>query len=324
MSKTNKDNVKRWSVGGSRVVFGEALVDIGEQVSDVVAVTADLADSTCVRPFAVRFPERFFQVGVAEQNLVGIASGLALGGKIPFATTFGSFAATRCCEQVRDDVAYPNLNVKLVGVLSGASQGIVGVTHYGLEDLGIMRGFPNMVVLSPCDGAEVIKATWAAAKYVGPVYLRLTGLGNAPIIYQEDFLFEIGKAITLREGSDVALIATGSMVSRTLEVAEILHKRGISAWVVDMHTIKPLDREVVELACKKYSLVVSIEEHSIIGGLGSAVAEVMAEQGNASKLKRIGLPDAYLHFASYDGYLSQAGLSIPNIVNSVVENLHHA
>jgi transketolase len=314
-------NVKRWSAIGSRGAFGEALVDVGEQISDVVALTADLADSTRVRPFALRFPERFFQIGVAEQNLVGVSSGLALAGKIPFAATFGSFAATRCLEQMRNDVAYPNLNVKLVGVMSGASQGIVGTTHYGLEDLGLMRCLGNMVVLSPCDGAEVVKATWAAAESAGPVYLRLTGVSNAPIVYRDDFPFEIGRAITLRDGGDVALIATGSMVSRALDAAETLHARGISALVVDMHTIKPLDREVVERACARVGLVVSIEEHSYLGGLGSAVAEVMAEQGNAPRLMRIGFPDAYLHFARYESYLSQAGLTVSTIVDSVVDNL---
>jgi len=323
MLQINEVNVKHWSTIGSRGAFGEALADIGEQMADVVALTADLADSTRTRSFSQHFPERFFQVGIAEQNLVGVSSGLALAGKIPFAATFGSFAATRCCEQVRDDVAYPNLNVKLVGILSGAAQGIVGVTHYGLEDVAITRSFGNMVVLSPCDGAEAVKATWAAARHVGPVYLRFTGGGNAPIIYNGEFPFEIGKAITLREGDDVALIATGSMVSYALEAAESLRARDISARVVDMHTIKPLDREVVEHACAELNLIVSIEEHSIVGGLGTAVAEVIAGQGKAPKLIRMGFPDAYQHFASYEGYLSQAGLTVSNIVGVVMDNLGH-
>ena len=312
---------ERWSATGSRGAFGEALVDVGEQTSDVVALTADLADSTCVRPFALRFPERYFQVGVAEQNLVGVASGPALAGKTPFAATFGSFAATRCCELVRNDVAYPNLNVKIVGVLSGASQGVVGVTHYGLEDMGILRCLPSMVVLSPCDGAEAVKATWAAARHDGPVYLRLTGLNNAPVVFLEEFLFEIGKAITLREGRDVALIATGSMVPLALEAATELEAQGFSVRVIDMHTVKPLDVDVVNRAAQECGLVVSIEEHNIVGGLGSALAEVIAELSGASALLRLGFPDEYTHFASYESYLARAGLTAQLIADKVGSHL---
>jgi transketolase len=218
-------------------------------------------------------------------------------------------------------VAYPNLNAKLVGVLSGASQGIVGVTHYGLEDLGLLRCLANMVLLSPCDGAEVVKATWAAAEHVGPVYLRLTGADNAPIIHREEFLFEIGKAITLCEGRDAALIATGSMVSRALEAAKQLSLHGIASRVIDMHTIKPVDVEAIERACAECRIIVSIEEHSVIGGLGSAVSEVMAQRGNGPRLVCMGFPDSYLHFASYEGYLGRAGLTVANIVRVVLDSL---
>ena len=321
MPLVDEKRIAHWSEIGTRGAFGEALAEIGETMSDVVVLTPDVADSTRARPFALRFPERFFDVGVAEQNMAGVASGLAHYGKVPVAVTFGCFATTRCCEQIRDDIVYPSLNVKLVGVLSGVAQGVVGVTHYGVEDVGIVRCLPGIVILSPCDGAEVVKATWAAVQHVGPIYLRLTGGGNAPIVYHEDFPFEIGKAITLREGRDVALLATGSMVARALEAATLLKAKGLEARVVDVHTVKPLDNEVVAQAAEECRLVVTIEEHSIVGGLGSAIAEVMAESRGLSRLLRLGLPDAYLHFSTYEGYLEKAGLTAPMIEAAVLEKI---
>ncbi|MBN1672315.1 MAG: transketolase [Kiritimatiellae bacterium] len=313
--------VQEWSDIGPKGAFGKAIIAVAEACPDVVVVTADLSDATRVTEYSRLFPDRFFQVGIAEQNLIGVAAGLALHGKIPFATTFAAFASMRCCEQVRTDVAYPDCNVKVLGADGGVVMGTLGTTHYGIEDIAIMRAIPNMTVLSPCDGAEVVKATAAAALHVGPVYLRLTGGKKMPIVYREDFSFEIGKAITLRPGDDATILATGTMVAKALGAADLLEARGLNVRVVDMHTIKPLDEDAVRSAAQETSLIVTAEEHTVIGGLGSAVAEIVSGLQDTPRLVRIGLPDRFGHIANYAGLLNGYGLTEPGIADAVERNL---
>lgn len=319
--KINEADIKKWSEIGSRGAFGKAMLELGETMDDLVVLTADLSDATRVTEFRKRFPHKFYNVGIAEQNLVGVATGLAMAGKTVFATTFAAFAAMRSCEQVRTDMGYMKSNVKIVGADAGVVMGTLGNTHYAIEDIAIMRAMPYMVILSPADGAEIVKATLAAAEYKGPVYIRLTGARNNPIVYKEDYRYEIGKAVTLTEGRDVTIIATGTMVAMSIKAAKNLKTRGVSARVVDMHTIKPLDTEVIIKAAAETGIIITAEEHSILGGLGGAVAEVVAEIGGAPKVIRIGLPDRFDHVGTYEDQLERFGLTEKHIVEAVVKNL---
>ncbi len=317
MLTVNAANTKIWSELGERGTFGKTLIEVANEMPEVVVVTADLADATKVREFSKTFPERFFQVGIAEQNMVGVAAGLGLYGKTVFATSFACFSSMRVCEQVRTDVAYPKLNVKIIGSHAGYVMGTLGTTHYAIEDIAIMRAIPNMVILSPADGAEVMKATFAAARYKGPIYLRFTGGENHPIVHADEFDFEIGKAIPLKEGNDLTLIGTGSLVAETLGAATLLEKDGISARVLDMHTIKPLDVEAVRKAARETGMIFTAEEHNVIGGLGSAVAEVLAEEGSSVKLVRIGAQDEFVHIATYPTLLDRCGFTSEKIYQTV-------
>lgn len=253
--------------------------------------------------------------------MIGIASGLALAGKTVFATTFAAFAAMRCCEQVRTDMCYQKANVKLVGADAGVVMGTLGNTHYAVEDISIIRAMPNIIILSPADGLEIVKATLAAAKYNGPVYIRLTGARNNPIVYEEDYNFEIGKAITVREGKDVTIFATGAMVSISIGAGDLLLDKGISVKVVDMHTIKPIDADIIRKAVRETELIISVEEHNVLGGLGAAIAEVIAEEGNAPPLVRIGLPDRFGPIGTYTEQLQRYGLTAENIADTIISNL---
>lgn len=257
--------------------FGEALVELGEKRKDIVVLSADLTDSTRAGWFKKKFPERFFSMGVSEQDMMCTASGLALAGKTPFACTFGVFAAGRAWDQVRVSIAYMGLNVKIVGTHGGISVGGDGPTHQAIEEITLMRVLPNMTVIVPCDGLEAKKATIASASYKGPVYLRL-GRSGVPAITKEKDLFEIGKANVLREGRDVAIIACGCEVYESLLACDILAKEGIKARLINLHTPKPIDKDVIVKAAKEIGAIVTAEEHSIMGGLGSAVSEVLVQE----------------------------------------------
>lgn len=320
MMNINEANIKQWSDLGYRDSFGKAILDIGEKCPNVVVLAADLADACRVTAFSKKFPNRFFQVGIAEQNMVGIASGLALNGFVAFTTTFATFASLRSCEQLRTDVAYPKLNVKAIGIDCGVAVGTLGATHYAIEDIGTLRSMPNMIILCPADGLEVAKATWAAALYNGPVYIRLSGGKSAQSVYKEDYNFEIGKAVTLREGYDLTIIATGLMVSRSLRAADILLDKGIKARVINMHTIKPIDSEVIKKAANETKLIVTVEEHNIIGGLGSAIAEILSELGSRPRLIRVALPDEFVHIGSHEEILDRHGLTYSKIAEKILQS----
>ena len=297
-----------------RSYYGKALAELAKTRKDVVVMDADLAGSTKTSDFEKVAPERFVEVGIAEQNMIGIASGLAASGKTVFASTFAVFATGRCWEQIRLAVAYPKQNVKIVSTHCGISVGEDGASHQGLEDISIMRSIPNMVVISPADAYEAYAATMAIADYKGPCYMRL-GRADFPIVTEEGAKFEIGKATVLREGKDVTLMGTGQMVSACLEAAKELESKGIDAEVINVSTIKPLDTECLIKSVSKTGCAVTAEEHSIIGGLGSAVAEAFAEEYPAP-IVRVGTKDTFGESGKAEMLMEKYGLTAKDIVKA--------
>jgi transketolase len=275
----------------NRVVSGQTLAELGAEDPRIVVLDADVSKGTFTTFFHERFPGRFFNVGVAEQNMMSMAAGLAAAGKIPFACTFAVFASMRACDQVRTSIAYPRLNVKIVASNAGVENMADGVTHQGIEDMAIMRAIPHMMVLSPSDNVITRLATRAVAVHTGPVYMRL-GRHAGRIVHQASADFQLGKMIRLREGNDVALIATGNQVEQALDAAEELAACGIQARVLDCHTIKPIDVDEIVRAGRETRGIVTAEDHNIIGGLGSAVCEVLAEHA-PSRVRRVGLRDVF-------------------------------
>ena len=302
-----------------RNYYGKALAKLAETNPDVVVLDADLAGSTKTSEFRKVAPERFVEVGIAEQDMIGVAAGLAASGKTVFASTFAVFASGRCWEQIRLAMAYPRLNVKVVSTHCGISVGPDGASHQALEDLAIMRAIPNMTVISPADAYEAYAATLAIADYNGPVYMRL-GRADMPVIFDEDVKFEIGKARLLRSGSDVTLIGTGQMVSLCLDAAEALEKEGISADVIDMSTIKPLDIDAIYESVTKTGCVVTAEEHSVIGGLGSAVSEFLSENFPCP-LTRIGTRDTFGESGEPDELFKKYGLTAEDIIEAAKRSI---
>lgn len=301
----------------TRDAYGEALAVLGETNKDVVVLDADLSGSTKTAIFGKKFPERFFNIGIAEQDMVGTAAGLAAAGKVPFVSTFAIFATGRAWEQVRQSVAYPKANVKVVATHAGITVGEDGASHQSVEDIAVMRVIPNMTVIVPADGVETRKVVEAVAKYKGPVYVRVAR-GKSPVIFDDSYKFEMGKATVLKEGTDVAIIACGIMVPRAVETAEILKKDGISARVINMATIKPLDAESVIKSARETGAIVTAEEHSVIGGLGGAVAEVVAENCPVP-MKRVGVEDKFGTSGDADKLMEVYGLTAENIANAARE-----
>ena len=303
----------------TRVAYGEALVKLGKVNKDVVVLEADLSKSTMTAYFKKEFPERHINVGIAEADMIGTAAGIATTGKIPFASTFAHFAAGRAFDQVRNSVAYPQLNVKICPTHAGVSLGEDGGSHQSVEDVALMRAIPGMVVLSPADAVETEKMVFAVAEYEGPVYVRLGRL-NIPVLFDENYKFEIGKAATLKEGNDVAILATGLMVSEALDAAKLLEEKGVKARVVNVSTIKPLDTETVLKAAKECKFIVTSEEHSVIGGLGSAVSEYLSEVHPAKVVKH-GIQDIFGQSADGETMLTNYGLRAKDIAETVLNNL---
>ena len=275
----------------TRDSYGRTLAELGEEYKDIVVLDADLKESTRTGYFAEKYPDRFFDCGIAEGNMMCIAAGLAAAGKIPFASSFAMFASGRAYEQIRNSIGYPHLNVKIGASHAGITVGEDGASHQCNEDIALMRTIPGMMILCPSDDVEARACVKAAVKYKGPVYMRF-GRYAVPVINDEDMEFELGKGRVLREGSDVAIIATGICVAGALDAAEILKEQGIDAEVIDICTIKPIDEALIVAAAQKCGKVVTCEEHSIIGGLGSAVAEVLSEK-MPTKMMRIGIMDCY-------------------------------
>lgn len=275
----------------TRQSYGETLAELGKKNENIVVLDADLSAATKTNIFAKEFPDRFIDVGIAEQNLMGIAAGLAAYGKVPFVSTFAVFAAGRAYDQIRNSICYPKLNVKICATHAGLTVGEDGATHQMLEDLSLMRTLPNMTVISPSDDTQARWIIEEVAKLDGPVYVRLARAAT-PVIYAENQKFEIGKMIQLGEGTDATVFATGVMVAEALKAQEELAKEGIDIRVVDVHTIKPIDREMIIKCAKETKKIITIEDHSIIGGLGSAICEVLAEE-YPTKVIRMGMKDVF-------------------------------
>lgn len=300
----------------TREAYGKALAEIGPQNENIVVLDADLSKSTKTADFKKVCPERFINMGIAEANMTTVAAGLATCGKIPFVSTFAIFAAGRAFEQIRNSIAYPKLNVKICATHAGLTVGPDGASHQSVEDISLMRSIPNMVVINPADGVETLAAIKAVAEYNGPCYVRL-GRASVPVINDnEEYKFEIGKGVTLREGNDVAIIATGIMVDAALEAYNMLAEEGIKARIINIHTIKPIDEEIIIEAARECGSIVTAEEHSIIGGLGSAVAEVVTSNCVAPVL-RVGVKDTFGESGEPDELLQKYGLTPCEIVKAV-------
>jgi transketolase len=321
MIEINPTVARNWSRLGSRGVFGQAILALAESTPELMVLSADLGNSSGLDRFKKTYPDQFVNVGIAEQNLVGVAAGLAKENFTVFATSFAPFLSMRASEQIRMNMGYMNLNVKAVAIGSGVSMAFLGNSHYGIEDAAIMRAVPNITVVQPADCVEIVKCVHAAAKFDGPMYIRLTGAPNNPMVYMEDYEFEIGKAITLREGNDITIIAAGTMVAESLEAARLLETVGVSATVVNMHTLKPLDTSVIDKAVAGSTLIVTVEEHSVIGGLGSAVAEYKTTLRNAPIQLTIGLPDYFGKTAEYRYLLEHYGLVGKKIAEKITATL---
>ncbi|WP_414632043.1 transketolase family protein [Clostridium sp. UBA1056] len=300
----------------TREAYGKALARIGKENENIVVLDADLSKSTKTADFKAVCPERFINMGIAEGNMMTVAAGMAACGKIPFASTFAIFATGRAFEQIRNSICYPKLNVKVCATHAGLTVGEDGASHQSVEDISLMRSIPNMVVISPSDGIEVEAAIEAISKYEGPCYVRL-GRSAVPIINDnEDYKFEIGKGVTLRDGKDATIIATGIMVEAALEAYNILAEEGIRVRVINIHTIKPIDEELITKAARETKLIVTAEEHSVIGGLGSAVAEVVTTNSPATVL-RVGIKDTFGESGKPAELLKAYGLTATDIVKAV-------
>jgi len=300
----------------TRQSYGEKLAELGSTNRDIVVFDADLSSATKTSIFAKKFPDRFFNMGIAEQDMIGTAAGMSTFGKIPYVSTFAMFAAGRGYDQIRNSICYPNLNVKICATHSGITVGEDGATHQMLEDIGLMRGLPNMTVISTSDDVQTKWAVEEISKINGPVYLRLCRL-DTPLIYERNKKFEIGKAEQIGEGTDATIFATGVVVSEALLAKRELEKQGVKVRVVDMHTIKPIDREMIVKCAKETDKLISVEDHSIIGGLGSSIAEVLTEE-YPKKLIRIGIKDEFGKSGKATELLKYYGLTAENIVQQVL------
>lgn len=314
-------NIEKSMIRDNRDALAETLVELCEKNFDIFALTSDVRYPTKIDEFAQKFPDRFFNLGIAEQNTIGVSAGLSTCGKIPFVVMFAVFATTRACEQVKTDLCYTNLNVKIVGVGAGLSFGIAGPTHFSTEDIAIMRSLPNMKVFVPADYLETKKVVQYAVECKGPVYIRI-GRELEPMIYKEDYDFVPGKAVMLREGGDVTIIATGKMVFESILASNELSKEGISCRVLNFHTIKPIDEDAITKAAKETKVIVSVEEHTILGGLGSAVSEVLAEEKANVSFKRIGIKDVFVIPGEPEALRLKYGLNCDGIVMTVKKLLN--
>jgi transketolase len=304
----------KWKMESQRKQYGRALVELGKERGDIVVLDADLSSSTRTADFAAAFPERFFNCGIAEQNMMDTAAGFAVSGKTAFVSTFAVFGTGRCYDQIRQSVAYPKLNIKIVLSHAGITVGGDGASHQIIEDIALMRVLPNMTVIVPVDSPETYKAVKTIAKEKGPCYVRI-GRADVPTVTDEDTKFDINQAPVMRDGKDITLIGCGIMVSKCLEAAEELAKHGVDARVINLHTIKPMDEKTIVRAARETGGVVTAEEHSVMMGMGSAVAMVLVENFHAP-MKRVGIPDVFGESGDCDELMGKYGLTADNIVEA--------
>ena len=315
----NKTNIKLWSTIGSRATFGMVMLELVKKKQNIIVLTSDVSTSAGLDRFKNKYPENYIDVGIAEQNLIGVASGLASESFHVFTTTFAPFQTMRCLEQIKVNIGYMKNKVCMVGIASGVVLGTLGYTHCCVEDISIMRSIPNITVLSPADSGETAKCVAASLEHKQSVYIRLTGTTNNPIVYKDDYKFKIGKAIVLKKGNDIAIFATGSMVYLSLEVAKMLENKGLSVAVINIHTIKPIDVSVIKSYSKNKKLIVSIEEHSIIGGLGSSIAEINTRINKSAKHLILGLADNYDISGDYNYILKKNNLEQKKILKKILD-----
>lgn len=320
MIQITKGKAKLWSKLGARATYGQAILEIAKQRDDFYVMSADLCQSSGLVRFREEFPERFINAGIAEQNLIGVAAGLAKDGTCVFASSFAPFITMRACEQVRMNMGYMQLNIKTVGLGSGLIMSQLGNSHFGIEDASVMRSIPGVTIIEPADGVEIVKAIEALCDYDKPAYLRLTGGPNLPIVYGDDIDFTIGKAIEVSDGVDIAIFATGAMVYYAQKAAELLQEENISAAVIDMHTIKPIDRAAIDKQIDK-KLIVTVEEATTIGGLGSAVAEHLSSKKVKPAQLMIGIDDWFPHAGTYQYLLEECGLTAEQIKSRIISEL---
>lgn len=316
MIQITKRDAKLWSRLGARATYGQAILEMARQRDDFYVMSADLCQSSGLFKFREEFPDRFINSGIAEQNLIGVAAGLAKDGTNIFASSFAPFVTMRACEQVRMNMGYMQLNIKTVGLGSGLIMAQLGNSHYGVEDGSVMRVIPGLTVVNPADGVEIMKTVEAFCDYPHPAYLRLTGGPGLPMVHEGDIDFQIGKAIKIREGKDIAIIACGTMVYNAKKAAEILAGKGFEASVIDMHTIKPIDKEAVDAEMSK-QLLVTVEEATIVGGLGSALAEYIAPKKQKPAQLMLGIKDTFPHAGTYQYLLEQCRLTGEQIAEDI-------
>lgn len=322
MTNLNKLNARIYSRLGQRgAIFGMAALEAAAEDSKFVVLTADLATLSGLDRYVKAYPDQFINVGIAEQNMLGMAAGMAAEGYLPVATTYATFITMRSCEQMRHFFGYMNLKGIIVGSGAGLCQGYAGNTHYTIEDISVVRAIPNIAILSPADAGSAVKLFEEARRYNQAVYMRLTGTLNCPIVYKDDAPFSIGGSNRVREGNDISIYATGTMVSHALKAAEILASSGYEASVYDMYSVKPLDENAIREAGKS-RLFVTVEEHNILGGLGAAVAEVMSKEGNMPPLLRLGINDVFDLAGSYDGLLTQNRLMPAQIAEDILAKIN--
>lgn len=317
----NERNIKTWSAIGPRATFGIAALELAKEIDNLMVLTCDVSTSAGLDRYRKTYPEKYLDLGIAEQNMIGVAAGLSSEGYNVITTTFAPFQTIRCCEQIKVNVGYMKQKICMVGIASGLVLGNLGFTHCCIEDIGILRSIPGITIISPADSFETIKALEASVKSKHSTYIRLTGSSNNPIVYKEDYKFEIGKAIKILNGTDLTIFCAGAVVYNCLQAAEDLKEKGVSCTVVNMHTIKPIDKNAIDEACKNSKLLVSVEEHNVIGGLGSAISEHLVTIKKKPTLLTIGINDLYSKGGSYNFLKEKHGLSTNKIVSNIIKNL---
>ena len=320
MNIINERNIKIWSTIGSRATLGIAALELAKTIDNLMVLTCDVSTSAGLDRFRKTYPEKYLDLGIAEQNMIGVAAGLASENFNVITTTFAPFQTMRCCEQIKVNLGYMKQKICMVGIASGLALGTLGYTHCCIEDVGILRSIPGITIISPADSLETVKALEAAVKSKNSTYLRLTGSSNNPIIYDKDYEFKIGKSITLKEGKDITIFSTGAMVYQSLEAAKILETKNISSKVVNMHTIKPIDKVAIEEACN-LKIIVSVEEHNVIGGLGSAIAEYKSSLKKSPKQLFLGIQDTYSKGGNYKFLQEKHRLTPNKIVEDITANI---
>ena len=318
----NDRNIKMWSTIGARATFGIAALDLAKKIDNLMVLTCDVSTSAGLDRFRKTYPNKYLDLGIAEQNMIGVAAGLASENFNVITTTFAPFQSIRCCEQIKVNIGYMKQRVCMVGIASGLALGTLGYTHCCIEDVGILRTIPGLTIISPAASFETVTALEAAVKSEKSSYIRLTGSSNNPIVYNKDYDFKIGQSITLKEGKDITIFCAGAMVYQSLEAAKILEEKKISTKVINMHTIKPIDKKAIKESCNS-KLIVSVEEHNIIGGLGSAIAEYKSSLEKSPKQLILGIKDTYSKGGSYKFLGEKHRLTPEKIVEDIISSLNN-